>query len=50
MVARSDFLNDGKRITPIPVKPLRALRGTVTTDVTGGITAERRQTKHAVAE
>ena len=50
MVARPDFLDAGKRITLIPVKPLRTLRGTVTSEVTGGIAAERIQVKHAVAE
>jgi hypothetical protein len=49
-VAQVDFVVDGKQIIPTPVKPLQALRGSVTSVATGGIAAERRQAKQAVAE
>jgi len=47
---RVDFLVDGERIVLMPVKPLRALRGAVSTVATGGIAAERSTAKKAVAE
>ncbi len=47
---RVDFMVDGERIVLMPVKPLKALRGAVTTAATSGITAERKQAKQAVAE
>lgn len=47
---RVDFMVDGERIVLMPVKPLKALRGVVTAAATGGIAAERKQAKQAVAE
>ena len=41
---------DKKKLPPVGLKPLRALRGSVTAVVTRGIAAERRQAKQAVAE
>ena len=41
---------DTEKHTPGAVKPLKALRGVVTSLRSGGITAERRQAQQAVAE